>query len=1822
MKKFVDETDSGKEPAIKTGNYIPEDAINLAFYTTKEVSPENNISIIDLSGLIPENVSQEPSSSKIMYSNELGILEDEFGNPYVETDDIYVSDMFVNNQAVSESYSIEDLNKENYVNNYYISRFFTLLKTTSYIDFNIESYVDQAFVPSSVKVLDKNGNLYADEQTGRLKYRISFEAFVTSSSYKQKEIPNKIIVYIEDINPGTLTLVYDKVEVDSTGNWSKQILQYKETINYIPLYSKVQEESEVIDKISYDRKVFSVKRNTKRSNINNTLASAEERFITVNRRAIDDNRLFEIFNWRLVAAVKSSVNLSEIDNGYSVSDDSQARKNVNAGVLYSSSAGKDLSKISPYALANLLNSSFNLANYSISNPHSENQNINSADYWLVDIDTINENTILDYDFLICDLHWKLTDSHSKKINSFVDNAGTIVLDCSNAPLDGLVFLNPYLQMTQADYSIVSSGNFSYSSDSLYLRSSLNNAFDITASEFATDCGIFGLAKNVAGTYKRYNYFSNNNLSSVLSVNSKKIFTSIRKTINTDRLISGNIIVSTTGFLKYCNDIYSGSSNIPTANNGTTNISSGLTTVFSNFVEGPYKFLYNCMTVGLNDKTESRRRSYDLKSSVHVFSSPWRTNWILGEEALFEDEKDVYYKNTVVNGSQKYVREIIPNPKLRYLDEISTLNASASSLFYDQNENNIDLYIEYTNENVIWTNSINATTSEKNTLSSTYNLVKISNKTISCDVYTDKQSPKFTIPFGLGPYVVKDKFLASKSAGASNSPVATVSSTSYARNYPFNFIVNHSSTSGNDKPKIVDATIDVVANVDFVQSHTFETFKSISYIETEPIEATATSGAVVEAAVSDFESSQSGDLRFNKQGPLGISDVYNAYAYTYDIDNGNTWDEYFQGKGQSDYIKYIQASITVAGYKTSIDGSFGADTTKKLKEFQDSKNINQDGIVDSRTKNYLANVWKDASEKTITTYQKNHPSIKKYIDAALLSVNAVNGLSSGTGFRLINFTGISADRDPDKLKLWIGFKLPDGFERINSITLSGEDFGTKKSSPLYKGFKILDYKIGDSYNFNRNNRSASSSYVGKNSTYTINLPAPEASVGKYVSILLEGSSLGGAFGTTAEGIQISNISCSAKAKGGTTSAGVKYTARTKYVSNGFVTNTKNVTGTVEMSIPREKISFNENTLTVDAQTLKTYGVLKSIFTYAIAGDDFTDSKINYSNLSLQLNNQSYIPDSSRVKEVINISNPVATTISVSSASIRSGSVKESGTSLTQDNSLVLLTRSGNNITTSCNSSVYQSSTTYTSTQNITGYSLVNPDRSVVTSGKNSVNYFDGTMLLCQQNGSPIGVSLNNVSTQVSADTDVYYSDIKLTNTLPEQSGLQYGFYDISSKQFLGKSISYTKYQQVGPSNVYIGVYAYDYDGNLDTLTDHTGSSNGDIFTPVSIPIKMAYPVYKVSFNRKNKIQISGIPSKLQKTEPWPIYFTSGSFAKQVSIALTRPKGWVSKYNNQTLEAKYDTNNLDGVAWSKVFGRNYYDVINEKPIINSPRSITLRRTPVVTVHNASNNLVTYSGQFRQIVKIYTRTTVNSPWVEVPYSKIKDINCKTGLIEFDSSIISSNENLTKVDYTIEYSSIGVIGVNGIEIPTNPFLNKDSIKINKPLYIYLKPKQILKYSSIETSEISIQPVVKIPVEEYVPESIVNFTYNNNIFNKNDISAYDPFALLIGVIYVTNSFNNDNFNFNDLRSKGGGIASNITTNQAISSISQSVSYWDVYPALGEAYPKAGYVIIRIPSLVKKNFVNPDEVYEIIRRNLTAGVVFELQDMNGNDWSSSVTTSS
>jgi len=180
--------------------------------------------------------------------------------------------------------------------------------------------------------------------------------------------------------------------------------------------------------------------------------------------------------------------------------------------------------------------------------------------------------------------------------------------------------------------------------------------------------------------------------------------------------------------------------------------------------------------------------------------------------------------------------------------------------------------------------------------------------------------------------------------------------------------------------------------------------------------------------------------------------------------------------------------------------------------------------------------------------------------------------------------------------------------------------------------------------------------------------------------------------------------------------------------------------------------------------------------------------------------------------------------------------------------------------------------------------------------------------------------------------------------------------------------------------------------------------------------------------------------------------------------------------------------------------------------------------------------------------------------------------------------------------------------------------------LYIYIKPFKV-EVKDIKTGNTP-SSIVYLwnHISDYVFDGAVHFTYDNSIFNEYDSSSYDPLAIQIGVIHVLKNTPQSGIDLVDLRVKGGGLKSTYDKSVNIESYGsldiekvfketpEAISFWDVYPPDQQAYPKGGFIIIKLPKAVLDNFVNKEDVYSIIRRNITAGVVFKIQDMDGNDW--------
>ena len=1829
MEKFVDKTESLNEPAVKTGNFVPRDAVNLSWFSSKPINPENNIVTTDLSSLIPENITEFKDTEKIMFANELGYLEDLNGNSNLDFDQIYISDVTLNEALTVGRYTVEELTSKTYAMSYYVSRYFTLTKNSYYPDTSLNSFTEEKYIPKNIQVLDLDGNHYVDNETGRKKYRIEIESFIGDPNYQLTEIPNRIVVFLEEVNTDGFTLVYDKVECDSLGRWSKQILKYKETINAKPIFKKVQEEAEVIDPYNSEDKIYSVKRNTKDKKINTSYYASYSNKVIVDQKGVEDNRDFQLFNWRIVGKVKSSVNLNQVNYGNDLENPSVRTNNIKVGVLYSSFvSGTQLNETliknaKPYVFYNLENSPFNLTGMKFINPNSSTDNKASADYWLVDIDTIDQNKISNYDVLVCSLYWKLTADQALKINRLNESYGSILIDTYSAPDQSLRSLDSSFVESSFTTGIT---NEVYNTGSRFNSSALSNGFTLAKSRFAQDCGIYGYGKNL-NSFKIYKYFEDQSLDSILSVSGNKVFASKRVISSGDSHRASNIVLSTTGFLHYANSFFPIQENLPENNFRIQPIGASAQDPGSinPYSEGPLQFLYNFIAVSLNDKIESTRVSQDLTSNIHYFITSWKNNWVIDSSALFEDELDEYFSYRTVNGEIIAVRDIVENPKISYIDEIQKIIPTLRAVFLDQNDFNLDLFIEYTNPNISWTNTQNPSAAELSELSSSYNVLKIAQKDSQCSVYSNIACKPFEVPSDFGSYVIKDRSKTYDDQIFYKTPIE-MEPVSQIKNYNFDTVLTHSKTVLEDGPKYFDAQVLVEASVTFKQEKNF-------FVEKDDLERPIPrakipqpdrDGAVVPGVLAaNVQTSQ--EASTSQRQLTAISSPLNVYSYTYDIGQGNTFNQFRQGS-KGDYVRYIQYTLTAAGFVTRVDGDYGPVTAGQVRAFQTSRNIFVDGVIDSQTKMYLGLVWSTLADTNINLYNfvlnsQQTKKVRDYIEAARKTRTAQDSLNLQEPLRLLNFTGISGQNDPSSAEIWIGFELPFGLnmEKIMSVEIQPlSTFSSKASS--YSGIEVLDWVIGSSFN-----TSGSVSAGGqlrriskRTSLITININSAQA-MGRWISIKIKGSSLGGNFGPNCEGIGISSISFSYKNKD--TPVDPLEGPFLGYFKKSVPEKiTQDVKGLVSLYVDFNSLSATSETKNIDKNTILSDGKLKSITLFKETGTEITQQEDFYDNLNYNLKNLNLVGIPGTVptlpfEQKVNLTDPRDIRI-VSIALNTTNSPKESGNRSSQifSSSYIDLTNTTNSLTAKVSRVPYTNPDNYFFDKQVDNYKLKSAITGEIKNKTNTVNFYDGPMLICEEDGSPYTIDLSSISKSTSGS--IANSDIEFHNRI-EQPGLHYGFYDLSSKTFIGKRISFLKYIN-NVDNIYPAVYAYDYNGNLDSNIDFDGLNQSNL-PPITIPTKVAYPVFKVVLNKTNKIQLLEMQKGLDKTEPWPIQISSGSFLKEINVSeIFRPRGFLANYYDQTLIANYDTSIINSVPSSKIYGRGYLDIIDETPIVIDSLSIKTKRYPIHFVHKKPKDLLRFATPFTYIIKIYTREDVDSSWVEMDNSLVRDIDSSTGVIKFNSPIISSDPELIKVSYTVKLNGIPVKHSAGTPIPTNPFLNKDTLRINKPLYIYILPKEVYKHGGFS---IYFTPTNEL-VQEYSYDSIINFTYDNNIFNKYDYHNYNPFALLIGIVYCINNFRDEDFSVTDLRVKGGGVSANFDTNTVIRDIEESISYWDVYPPMAEAYPKGGYVIVRIPSSVKKNFTNPDEVYTIVRNNLTAGVVFEIQDMDGKDWGSSATSPS
>jgi len=584
---------SDSDIKFKKTNNLPKDdqSVGLAWFSSKAISPANNLSITDLSGFTPENsyATEINSSSfnlknKLVFANELGVLEDDNANTIFDCDDVSVSDLFLDEETLDKRYIHQEIKNKMFVHSYYVSRYYTMLPVDSFLIDDLNSFIEENKIPKSIKVIDENGQEYVDKNSGSKKYRILLDQIDNSIYEERSNRPYKVVVLFSDPHPKNLQLVYDKVNLSSTDSVSSVVPQYKENINTVNSFNQISEESIAVDNSMRSKKIFSKKSITFKNNIINNNSSTDGFEIVVPKKAISDSRTYETFNWRLVAKILRQVDVSSVNGQEELDSESNIKqKVVNCAVLCTSSQLSEMTtsgnygSANPYVFYRLQQSPYNLSKYSYVNPNSTVTK-NLAVHWLMSIDTITNEQLSSFDILAWSPISPITQEQGQKIKYFVENTqGTIVLDLSSS--SGAESIDSSLTISSDSYDL---DTWSYNTNNVFLDEKKNNAWPINPSVFETVTidstnydiySIFGrsnvgsLALGITTSKKAKEFTGSYSESNVVLKNSrgKPIFVGQGYTNTADALLRGNILATTCSLLKYCNDIYQASSIFDFAN---------------------------------------------------------------------------------------------------------------------------------------------------------------------------------------------------------------------------------------------------------------------------------------------------------------------------------------------------------------------------------------------------------------------------------------------------------------------------------------------------------------------------------------------------------------------------------------------------------------------------------------------------------------------------------------------------------------------------------------------------------------------------------------------------------------------------------------------------------------------------------------------------------------------------------------------------------------------------------------------------------------------------------------------------------------------------------------------------------------------------------------------------------------------------------------------------------------------------------------------------------------------------------------------------------
>lgn len=1763
MKPFENRTTDGNERAVRRGKSVPKDAVGLSWVKSPKMTTENNVILVDTSQVVEENTLKDAGDRKIYYANSVGVLEDRFGNQLVEDEFPVVSDVFLQDEDFS-TIPAEEYEDDEVLSFVHVSRYF-------HVDFAGLTLHNDLFpyVSSKIKVVDGRGQEYT-RGDGTPRYKVKIATAYAAQTDEQNAY--RLHVYVDTDENEDLYLSYNKIELDADGAFRNNEPFYKEILNPIPYFAYTPEESEVVDPVNRDKKVYSTRPMNLKEQVTGASPGAGQAGykVYVPKKAVGDPRVFQLFRWRVSCNFKQKFKV-----------DPSSPAGIRCGII---TTGGTLSR-TPYAFLNLSRSQYNVTGMKFYNPLQDDDAENpvsedvkeTAAYWEVDFDTVTNDELKQFDVLLWSPpHASEVDlsKYAGKVNYFTGSVGgTIFMDTNaRAKVKGLglnvsapvsvsygyptvtttdVRAYGYTKIFQADREhelfkgALSYGGWNFNDDlrtsdatwdNVSWHSRVYDEYDsltIYRSIYDKYEGgpVVHFIKSVPagwdtlqtiqtpystpwqGVYKPCLITRTVNKAPAMTTNNAGTNTAGNYNPNKAKPgnKAGNFTLSTLGIAESVNVLADNNTkNIISYNNGPTldNQDDYRLYINSSWTEGAYKFLFNICLVALKNKPLDNSDERTY-STTFSSSSEWKSSWVIDGDVLSESERAVNDLALLPTDSAT------PTPAWQRKLSNKTLEQLINESLPDDLKQKVqgatrEYQIEVTNSKVEVPLDVGGS-----------NLPY---------AWTSEYSPAFVVPVELGPHVIR----AEDVKGA----------------YEAGQYVQKSYPAKPYNAKVV---------LDYVDSEELHTIQPVNWVVTGTATETITTGIFIPPSSTTKESEV--ELSWAEHGsqlvipsgyafeegmpsPVGLTTWKTQNYYNTSWGTGSlNWPNYgiyhqLTLGSRGEVVTWVQDAMNVFQFfgffhygELKLDGYYGNRTEACIIAFQEQMGCSRvTGITDAETFSLIgAQVIRLGN--LIYKNRKNSGWSRFYFwPRTRMLRQAISDNSTSTSYSRRSWI-----TDGPSV-IWDMFMVAfEDVYNIHGVSITPEVDGDTKTMM----FRSIDVRTQPFNLVNYDSRKGNPIWMPHRPRDGQEFYVPFSP--RRGDTIIVGVGQDGPSGWGSSRILgVRDLRAHARVRTTTTKPGVNTIRKQTIDRTVTYSGTSYVAKTKEIKI---RIPF---------PAASPHGKIHSVRWESVAVDN--------PDVVAQL-----VLNTSDSGDCIILSNYIDET--------RTQQASATGPKF-PDHFL-----------------------------GPKSYYWMNPDSRQVSKLRETgwISKADGVKVLSDSQGKPIGFPASVPSLAAAADEQQRHFSRLRVESVGNDASVQVGFYDIRDKEFITNvhgepEMSFIEYLQRGRENVYLAA--------VSTYEVETSKPLPDDDDAPLLPYKWAMPVYGLYKRRGSKIGIGTLPKNLGQSDVWPIPVSTGKFERSVYV---RPmshapvEGFLGRYQGRTVTAHYSVPEAESAEWSQLFGPPYADIKGETPEILDDDVLRVAQAPIhariVPTPNPS-----VADPMRPFFSVYKRDTVEDEWVKLNPSEIKDYNISTGEIFLEEKMVSSDPLLWKVDYTSlrsYYHFKGDMSTTGV-VDLNPYSNFSSAYLDDATYFYILPQHVRDDKG------------KV-IEGSVRTSTLRLTRNPSIFDPFD-AGYNPLAIQLAVIYLNTALDISQLAMLDVRKRGGGASSNANLEEIKRVVQDAASYWDMDHNSGLSYQKSGFVVIRLPEELKDYF-SEKEIKAVIEKNITAGVKFKIEDMSGKDWS-------